>query len=207
MLGARSSHLVGHPSFSTVVVVSASSCSHICDVAPRPSYSCSFPATPALQSPTHTAFLPPSPPLPPRSPTHTAPKTVGTCMFGYRRFPHGSQDADLQKASSCSASFPHSRLCPVDLFQARVVVKPQDTFSNPVNTRHADPSQAGFVVDITGPTGALQASWDLAAARNGELATTYLPIHSGSCSIAVKYRGQHVQQSPYQVSCCLSAIN
>lgn len=89
------------------------------------------------------------------------------------------------------------------MFQARVVVKPQDTFSNPVNTRHADPSQAGFVVEITGPTGALQASWGVAAARNGELAATYLPVHSGSCSIAVKYRGQHVQGSPYQVSWCL----
>ena len=86
------------------------------------------------------------------------------------------------------------------MFQARVVVKPQDIFSNDVNTQCSDPAQAGFDVEITGLAGALQASWDLAAARNGELAATYLPIHSGSCSIAVKYRGQHVQRSPYQVS-------
>lgn len=86
------------------------------------------------------------------------------------------------------------------LSQARVVVKPQDMFSNPVSARHSDPSQAGFCLDVTGPAGALQATWDVAAAKNGELAATYLPFHSGSCSIAVKYRGQHVKSSPYQVS-------
>lgn len=79
-------------------------------------------------------------------------------------------------------------------------MKPQDAFSNPVSASYADPSQAGFVVEITGPAGALQASWDLAAANHGELATTFLPVQTGSCSIAVKCRGQHVQSSPYQVS-------
>lgn len=78
-------------------------------------------------------------------------------------------------------------------------MKPQDAFSNPVSVRSQDPSQAGFHVEITGPANIQQATWDLAAARNGELAATYLPIQSGSCSIAVKYRGQHVQNSPYQV--------
>lgn len=78
-------------------------------------------------------------------------------------------------------------------------MKPRDTFSNPSSASYTDPSQAGFVVEVTGPDGALQASWDVAAAKIGELATTFLPVQTGSCSIAVKYRGQHVQSSPYQV--------
>lgn len=105
------------------------------------------------------------------------------------------------QAGDCRAHRQHiMALHPDCLLQARIVVKPQDTFSNPVSAHHPDPSQAGFSIEITGPASTLQATWDLAAAKNGELAATYLPIHSGPCSVAVKYRGQHVQQSPYQVS-------
>lgn len=84
--------------------------------------------------------------------------------------------------------------------QARIVVKPQDRFSNPVSSACADPAQAGFQIDLVGPASPLDATWDLASASHGELAATYLPILTGTCSIAVKYQGQHVQGSPYQVS-------
>ncbi len=80
--------------------------------------------------------------------------------------------------------------------QARIVVKPQDRFSNPVSSACAD---AGFQIELAGPASPLDANWDTAAATHGELAATYLPILSGTCSIAVKYQGQHVQGSPYQV--------
>lgn len=83
--------------------------------------------------------------------------------------------------------------------QARIVVKPQDKFSNPVRSPCADPAQAGFQIELAGPASPLDASWDMGSAIHGELAATYLPIFSGTCSIAVKYQGQHVQGSPYQV--------
>ena len=83
--------------------------------------------------------------------------------------------------------------------QARIVVKPRDRFSNPVSSPCADPAQAGFQVELAGSVSPLDASWDTASASHGELAATYLPILSGTCSIAVKYQGQHVQGSPYQV--------
>lgn len=83
--------------------------------------------------------------------------------------------------------------------QARIVVKPQDRFSNRVSSPCADPAQAGFQIELAGSASPLDASWDMAAANHGELAATYLPVLSGTCSIAVKYQGQHVQGSPYQV--------
>ena len=83
--------------------------------------------------------------------------------------------------------------------QARIVVKPQDRFSNLVSSACADPAQAGFQIELAGPARPLDASWDVALASHGELAATYLPILTGTCSIAVKYQGQHVQGSPYQV--------
>ncbi|DBA83503.1 TPA: hypothetical protein ACH3X2_006431 [Trebouxia sp. C0005] len=82
---------------------------------------------------------------------------------------------------------------------ARIVMKPQDRFSNPISSPGADPAQTGFQIELAGPASPLNASWDTAAATHGELAATYLPILTGTCSIAVKYQGQHVQGSPYQV--------
>ncbi|KAL0032084.1 hypothetical protein WJX77_004214 [Trebouxia sp. C0004] len=82
---------------------------------------------------------------------------------------------------------------------ARIVVKPQDRFSNPVSSPCTDPAQAGFQVELAGPASPLDASWDVASGSHGELAATYLPVLTGTCSIAVKYQGQHVQGSPYQV--------
>ena len=88
--------------------------------------------------------------------------------------------------------------------QARIIVKPQDRFNNLIRTAHTDPAQAGFQIEVSGPAGPLNTTWDTAAAYHGELAATYLPLQAGACSIAVKYEGQHVQGSPYQVSfmCC-----
>ncbi len=83
--------------------------------------------------------------------------------------------------------------------QARIMVKPQDRFSNPVRSPFANPGQAGFQIELAGPASPLDASWDMGSAIHGELAATYLPILTGTCSIAVKYQGQHVQGSPYQV--------
>ncbi len=89
--------------------------------------------------------------------------------------------------------------------QARIVVKPQDRFSNSVSSPCADPAQAGFQIELAGSASPLDANWDMAAASHGELAATYLPILAGTCSIAVKYQRQHVQGSPYQVRFTCSA--
>ena len=89
--------------------------------------------------------------------------------------------------------------------QAKILVKARDRFSNPVTRPYPHPSQADFQIEVAGPGGPLETTWDLTSSRTGELAAAYLPVQTGLYTVAVKHRGKHVHASPYQVSllCCV----